>query len=319
MPEELDPPEEPGVSVVRSSPPRTVRPRGHKRRRARVRRLPPGGMGVTTTPPPASMPMLPTIAPPDLAWDAASVAPVDFLGSVPDAVALAHDDVVGESPDADPTLTADLTLTGGPTRTRRPNPTARRRPTWTPPRRGRGSYRPGTVPTALAVVVGALALAASVLAIVFALAWSNLSSKAGATTDAKNVAAEFLREFTNFQPNTIETDFNSLQRLSTGSFSRQATQYFGNSNLRRRLEDARAQSTGRIRNLYVQSLSGDRAQVYAVVDQTYTNAQIGQAGGAPVADVLRLQINLAQVGGPWKISGATVLSGPSSTTPAGSE
>jgi hypothetical protein len=233
------------------------------------------------------------------AWDAVSIVPTDTWGSIALGVAPSNVDATAASPGV--------------------GETTDERQLWTPPRRGRGAYRPGTVPTALAVGLGALALVASVLAIVFALAWSNLNATAGASSDAKNVAAEFLRTFTNFQPNTIEVDFNSLQRLATGSFSKQATQYFGSPSLRRRLEGAGAQSTGRIRSIYVESLNGDRAQVYAVVDQTYTNAQIKQAGSPPVPDVLRLQINLAHVSGTWKISDATVLSGPSSTTPTGGQ
>jgi hypothetical protein len=204
----------------------------------------------------------------------------------------------------------------GPTATGEADDADEDRSWWTPPQRGRGAYRPGTVPTWLAIGLGALALTASVLAIIFGLAWSNLDSTAGQATDAKNVASEFLTKFTNFQPSNIDADFSALQNLATGNFARQATQYFGSSSLRQRLAQAQAQSQGQIRNIYVEKLAGGKAQVYAVVDQTYTNAQIRQSGGSPVPDTLRLQINLTQVSGTWKISDVTVLSGPSSTTPS---
>jgi hypothetical protein len=168
------------------------------------------------------------------------------------------------------------------------------------------------VPTSVAVALGVLAVAASVLAIVFGLEWSGLSSANDRASQAKGVATAFLIRFTNFTPSTVNTDFKSLQSFATGNFSKQAALNFGNAGLRQGLEQSQVVSKGTVRNSYVQALNGDKAQVYAVVDQYYTNAQLTHAGSPQIHDVLRLQISLADVSGTWKISDVMVLSGPSS-------
>ncbi|HLI72581.1 MAG TPA: hypothetical protein VKU86_01790, partial [Acidimicrobiales bacterium] len=192
------------------------------------------------------------------------------------------------------------------------------RRSWTPPTRGRGAYRPGTVPTRLAVLLGAVAIAASALAVVFGILWSTAGSGDAQASQAKQVAQLFLLKFTNFKPSTIQSDFRALQSFATGNFAQQAAHNFGNVGLRQQLVQAQVQSKGTIEHIYVQSLNGDKAQVFAVVNQSYTNAQQIQAGNPMLQDVLRLEIDLAQVSGAWKISDVLVLSGPTSaTTPTG--
>ena len=94
--------------------------------------------------------------------------------------------------------------------------------------------------------------------------------------------------------------------MATGQFSTQAKQFF-NSSIRTELEQALAESRGQIRALYVQSETPTTATVYAVIDQTYVNNKIT----TPQADVVRLVVNLENVGGTWKISDVTVLEGAS--------
>ena len=315
MPEEVIPPEEPpGIAVVGSSPREPVRPRGRKRRRARLRGTPRG----TATVAPGSAAGASAAAASGAAsvWVTASGAPSELRGSPSPESDATSNTTTAPPTGAGPAGRAAAGAAGEAGAADEADEADEDRSWWTPPRRGRGAYRPGTVPTWLAIGLAALAVTASVLAIIFGLAWSNLDSTAGQATDAKNVASEFLTKFTNFQPSNIDADFSALQNLATGNFARQATQYFGSSSLRQRLAQAQAQSQGQIRNIYVEKLAGGKAQVYAVVDQTYTNSQIRQSGGSPVPDTLRLQINLTQVSGTWKISDVTVLSGPPSATPS---
>jgi hypothetical protein len=165
------------------------------------------------------------------------------------------------------------------------------------------------VPTRWALALAALALAGSGAAVTFGLKWSQLSGQAGQATTVRRVASTFLTQLTTFKPTTVDADFGALLTFATGDFATQANQFFG-TNIRQQLEQAQAESEGQIRNLYVQSLSGGKAEVYGVVDQTYTNDTIAKGGGQPVADVLRVVLDLTQVSGDWKISEVSVLQAP---------
>jgi hypothetical protein len=187
---------------------------------------------------------------------------------------------------------------------------------WSPPRRGRGARRPGTVPTRIAVVLALVALVALVAAVTFGLKWSALRAQAAQSATVQKVATTFLNDLTNFKPTTVDADFGALLSFASGDFAKQANQFFG-SDIRQKLEQAQAQSEGQVRNLYVQSLRGDNAQVYAVVDQTYVNSSISKSGGQPVPDVLRVVLSLSDVSGNWKISEVSVLQAPSSSSGTG--
>ena len=180
---------------------------------------------------------------------------------------------------------------------------------WTPPRRGRRARRPGAVSRRWALALAALALAATGAAVTFGLKWSQLSQSATQQVTVRRVASTFLTQLTTFKPTTVDADFQALLTFATGDFAKQANQFFG-SNIRQQLEQAQAESEGQIRNLYVQSLSAGKAEVYAVVDQTYTNNTIAKAGSQPVADVLRVVLDLVNTSGNWKISAVSVLQAP---------
>ncbi len=312
MPDEPIPPEEPGIAVVGGTAPREpVRGRGRKRGRARF-----GSRGTSPTAAPANSGRTPR--------HARGAVGAERSATRPDA---------GTSP------AGDVTPTGGATESPAPEEAVSEvsssetavgaganadsgasddfdsgRQSWTPPTRGRGAYRPGTVPTRLALLLGAVAVAAAVLALVFGILWSTAGSSDAQASQAKQVAQLFLLKFTNFKPSTIQSDFRALQSFATGNFAQQAAHNFGNVGLRQQLVQAQVQSKGTIQHIYVQSLNGDKAQVFAVVNQSYTNAQQVQAGNPMLQDVLRLEIDLAKVSGNWKISDVLVLSGPSSST-----
>jgi hypothetical protein len=94
--------------------------------------------------------------------------------------------------------------------------------------------------------------------------------------------------------------------MATGQFAGQAVKFF-NSAIRGELQRALAQSQGQVRDLYVQSLSGGHASLFAVVDQVYVNSKVS----APQSDVLRLVLDLSQTSSGFKVSNVSVLEGPS--------
>ncbi|HVX23232.1 MAG TPA: hypothetical protein VHB02_17965 [Acidimicrobiales bacterium] len=140
----------------------------------------------------------------------------------------------------------------------------------------------------------------------FGVAWAGQRGQAGGEAQAKASARTFLVALTNFDAKTVDADFSAITHMATGSFAGQADKFF-NSSIRQQLEDALASSRGQIRDLYVQTYDGARASVYAVVDQLYANNKLS----SPQSDVLRIVVDLAQVGGAWKVANVTVLTGPS--------
>ena len=61
-----------------------------------------------------------------------------------------------------------------------------------------------------------------------------------------------------------------------------------------------------MRSLFVQSVQGSTADVYAVLDQTIFNNSLKQ----PEADELRVDVTLQLVNGLWRVSQVTVLQAP---------
>lgn len=128
----------------------------------------------------------------------------------------------------------------------------------------------------------------------------------------ENKAEEFLLALTNFDAATVDEDFDTIVELGTGDFYDQADQFFG-SDVRDALKEVQASSRGEIRDLYVQSFSGDRGRVFAVVDQTIANNRFPQ----PQADQLRVELTLRHTDGSWHVSDVLVLEAPAAA--AGTE
>jgi hypothetical protein len=180
----------------------------------------------------------------------------------------------------------------------------RRAPAGRPP-------RPRSV-VALAVVA-ALGVAGT---LVFGILWAGGGGGSSQDPAVLSASRAFLTDLTNFNAKTVDADFSAITAMATGTFSKQAKQFF-DSAIRVDLEKALAESRGQIRNLYVQSDSGTQATVYGVIDQVYVNNKIS----TPQADVLRVVVNLQQVGTTWMISDVTTLEGAtpgSATSPSGS-
>jgi hypothetical protein len=169
------------------------------------------------------------------------------------------------------------------------------------PRRGRRGV-------AVLAVVAVLGIAGTVT---FWQKWSGLNGTEQAAAQARQSASTFLVALTNFDAKSVDADFTRITGMATGPFAKQADQFF-NSSIRQQLETALASSRGQVRSLYVQSVGGGQATVYAVVDQLYVNRTLS----APQSDVLRVVVQLDQQGGTWKIADVTVLEGPSLTSPS---
>jgi hypothetical protein len=145
----------------------------------------------------------------------------------------------------------------------------------------------------------------------FGHAWASLNGQQGQQAQVRTVTSDFLLALTNFDAKSVDTDFSRIQQYATGSFASQSNQFFG-STIRQQLQAALASSRGQIRSQFVQSINGNKASVYSVVDQTYVNNKMR----SPAADELQIQTDLTMTGSGWKIANVTVLnnSGAGSST-----
>jgi len=159
------------------------------------------------------------------------------------------------------------------------------------------------------VALCAVAVAGLTGTAVFGLAWSGLEARRQGEAQVRHAASSFLVDLTNFDPKTVDADFSAVTAMATGGFADQADKFF-NSSIRQDLEKALASSRGQVRSMYVQTYTGTKASVYAVVDQLYANSKIT----APQSDVLRIVLDLSSAPSGWKISNVTVLEGPSGTS-----
>lgn len=169
--------------------------------------------------------------------------------------------------------------------------------------------RPGALVVALAVV----ALAGILGTVVFWSKWHALSDHAGQQAAVTKTATDFLKALTNFDAATVDADFNRVESYAVGNFKNQANQFFS-TDVRKALAKVQAVSRGQIRDLYVESLRGDQATVYASIDQTIANMNFK----APEQDELRIVVNLTHTAQGWRVSDVTVLQAPAVPTPGAS-
>jgi hypothetical protein len=167
---------------------------------------------------------------------------------------------------------------------------------------GRRLWPPRALGSKGQVVLLCIAVLGVVGTAVFGHAWASLNGQQSQQAQVRTVTNDFLLALTNFDAKNVDADFNKIQQYATGSFASQSNQFFG-STIRSQLEAALASSRGQIRSQFVQSISGNKASVYSVVDQTYINNKMT----SPSADELQIQTDLTMTGSGWKVSNVTVL------------
>ncbi|HYI60749.1 MAG TPA: hypothetical protein VEW93_02975, partial [Acidimicrobiales bacterium] len=176
-------------------------------------------------------------------------------------------------------------------------------------RRSRAVARPtpsaGTVWKVLAVlgVLGTIG---------FGLAWRSADARA-VTEDGlapevvamRDAGREFAIALTNFDAGTIDADFDRIVDFATGDFAEEADRFY-DEEIRSQLREAQATSRSEIRDIYVQSFSGDTGVVFFTADQTIANNLSPQ----PITDTLRVELGMVEVEGEWKVRTVEVLDAP---------
>ncbi|HEX7131853.1 MAG TPA: hypothetical protein VF228_04725 [Iamia sp.] len=146
----------------------------------------------------------------------------------------------------------------------------------------------------------------------FGLAWRTADAKATnedglapEVVDMRTAGREFAIALTNFDASTIDADFDRIVDFATGDFAEEADRFY-DEEIRSQLREAQATSRSEIRDIYVQSFSGDTGVVFFTADQTVANNLSPQ----PITDTLRVELGMARVDGAWKVRTVEVLDAP---------
>jgi hypothetical protein len=151
-----------------------------------------------------------------------------------------------------------------------------------------------------------------VAAVTFALLWaSGFGSGEERQAEVRDTARRFLTALTNFSAERIDQDVAEIRAFGVGQFAEEVEQTFSEDRLAA-IRENQVVSTGRVQSVFVQSLEGSTASVFAVVNETIVNASLT----APRADVLRVELELIETPDGWKVSTVEILQSPG-TVPFG--
>lgn len=182
-----------------------------------------------------------------------------------------------------------------------------------PPKAPKGRSRAAARPTPSTGTVWKVLAVLGVLGTIgFGLAWRTAESNAAtedglapAVVDMRTAGREFAIALTNFDASTIDADFDRIVDFATGDFAEEADRFY-DEEIRSQLRDAQATSRSEIRDIYVQSFSGDTGVVFFTADQTVANNLSPQ----PITDTLRVELGMIRVEGEWKVRTVEVLDAP---------
>ena len=143
---------------------------------------------------------------------------------------------------------------------------------------------------------------------VFAALWLDLRTEADERAELEQQTERFVLALTNFSADTIDQDVAEIKGFAVGDFAEEADVFFGKEAIDA-IKTADARSEGEIESIYVQSLEGDTASVFAVVSETVINSDLAE----PRTDVLRMNVDLVESESGWRVTNVDVLQSPGST------
>lgn len=159
------------------------------------------------------------------------------------------------------------------------------------------SAGPGTPRRPLALLPWLVALGAIAVAVFSTVQWQSLRAEADDRRDVVVAATNFVTDLVNWDASDgIDDTVQALREQGTGRFLAQAEQLFGGP-VGDELELADASSTGEIEDLFVQSLEGDRAEVFAVVAQRVSS----DVADASEVQLRRVILQLERVEDTWRV------------------
>lgn len=144
------------------------------------------------------------------------------------------------------------------------------------------------------------------------LQWQTLRSADADTAQARAAAIEVVRLLTEWDASDgLEDTRQELQALAADDFAGQIDELFGAEEVQQ-LVEAGVRSEGEIGDVFVQSLEGDNAEVFAVVTQTTTTARVD----FPTSVIQRAAITLERQDGRWLAVSVELTSDEPLTSPS---
>ena len=153
----------------------------------------------------------------------------------------------------------------------------------------------GMLPWALFVI----ALGAAVF---FFMMWRGADTAAAREGEVRATATQFLEALTTFDAETIDQDAEEIRSFATASFADEVDKFFGE-DAQEAIRKAKATSDGEVRSLYIQSLQGEQAVLFALVNQTITN----KTETDPRTDVLRIEVQMIETTSGWKVGKVDII------------
>ncbi|MFP5308331.1 MAG: hypothetical protein ACLGIR_01990 [Actinomycetes bacterium] len=133
--------------------------------------------------------------------------------------------------------------------------------------------------------------------------WQVLAAREDAVLTVRATATDVLTVLTNWDADELDTTRTSLEAAGTDAFAEQVDEFVG-PQAAEALAAAGTRSEGAVEDLFVQSIDGDRAVVFAIVAQALVSDDTeGVVQPATRAAELRLQL----VDGRWLVDGIDLI------------
>lgn len=155
------------------------------------------------------------------------------------------------------------------------------------------------------VIPWTLALIMTAAAVTFAILWLGQENERDRIAEVEQATQRFVTALTNFSAETIERDVEEIKAFAVGEFADEVDTFFGPEAVEA-IEEAEASSEGQIEAIFVQDIDDDFASVFAVVNETVTNAILEE----PQSDILRLEVRLTDTNDGWKVNNVDVFQSP---------
>ena len=140
--------------------------------------------------------------------------------------------------------------------------------------------------------------------------WRGERAEDSRRAEVAAAARTFLRALTTFGAESIERDVGEIRSHATGEFADEVERTFSPQRIQE-IREAGVESVGTVRDLFVQSLEGTEATVFAVVDETVRNESTPEGR----SDVLRISLEMIRTTEGWKVATVEVLQTPGGDPP----
>ena len=149
-------------------------------------------------------------------------------------------------------------------------------------------------------------------AVTFGMLWRQAQSQTRQGAEVRSVTTRFLTALTNFKAQTIAADAREIRGFAVGDFLGQVDTFFGDKAIAA-IRSGGVQSTGRVRSVFVESLTANTATVFGVVDESVVNS----SSSSPRTEILRVEVQLIDTRTGWKVNRVDIPQSPTSPAPPG--